>query len=357
MPDELLEGYLGRIAAAHGCNSVGNLIEGLRSTQSTRISSSRLHQVVATALGLSLEEVQQRFTTQPALRPFTDARKQKKPAARAGSATRLLTGLSRRSSVDALMCKACALNDVASGRSSHWRRAHHLPGVDWCTTHWIALTRFDPAAFEVLPTEAVRSLTGKDCPSFEASPPDTVLGRYSRLLIHWLDHPTAMSSETLNRVVQEGCRKHGLRMSQVGKRPVLSDWVLETVPTPWLAQYWPMVLSKAPGMFLGRLDGISKDRHVAYPGASAALALAAVFDSVNAIVAALAAAQMQVDTEVDADASHAMDAARRAFLDGAGLGAACAAHGVSTEDFELWLRATVKASFNHRNTAHPVLSS
>nr|WP_315238036.1 TniQ family protein [uncultured Albidiferax sp.] len=347
-PDELLEGLLGRMAAANGCTSVDNLIDGLQNAQRQENEGKPLW-IIATAFDTTVADLHRRFTTVPALRAFTTEAKQRTPTWGGADGSLHISGLSRRSSTEALTCMTCVQRDIASGKQSYWRRSNHLPGVDWCIEHATPLIRFECEAFAMPPSEAIKRLEGHsfECPWNNS--PTSVLGRYASLLAQWLQQPTSMSCKTLNRVAQEGCRRRDLRTGQVGKRPVISDRAKEIVPRGWLKKYWPALLSKDRQAFFARLDGISKDKHVAYASANCALALAVLFDSIEEIAAAFTVEQAQLDSQ--ANASDAMLAARKAFISGQSLSSACNTHGIPIDQFEQWLRAAAKGWKDLRLTA------
>lgn len=336
--DELLDGLLGRCSVMHSCTSADKAAAGLRAVLGLP-AHTRVHDVIAAGLGITAQEVLRRHTTLPAQRAFS---------ARPGGVEKRPTeklmpvAVSRRSDVEALACPRCAQEDVARGVPSYWRRMHHLPGVDWCTVHQEALFRFTPAAFERRPSDVLARSEGVRCPVPAAIDGMSVLGRYAELMVRWLQRSSVYSCAALNRVVFDGCQAQGLRCSQVGKRPLVSDRVRQCVPAEWLALYWPEVLSKTPAAYLPRLDGPSKDKHVGYPGSTCALALAALFESVDEIEQRLNAADEQVRADHGHLISEALLAARQDFVKGSSLDAACNAHGVAVEQLEHWLREAAK---------------
>ncbi|HEY4080555.1 MAG TPA: TniQ family protein [Burkholderiaceae bacterium] len=350
-PDELLEGLLGRHSAINGCPNDRRTITALRSEIGMTSGATTL-EIVATGLGIRPADAQRRLTTLPALRPFVDALRYGQDNATVRHKS-TVSSVIQRPKADALACRQCVEQDSAFGNLSYWRRAHHLPGVDWCHVHGNALLRFDPTAFELPPSEAIRRLGGDTCPAPAEHATANTLGRYTTLLVSWLDKGEPYDSTAVNRVVQDGCRLHGLRFAQVGQRPVLSDMARQVVPTDWLALYWPKVLAKQPGAYLGHLDGICKDRHVAYPGATGALALAMLFDGVDDILSRLDKAQAAVASKRETGAAL-ISAARKAFMDGASLRNVCDVHQIPVLQFEAWLRDVAKQWSNASAQAEPV---
>lgn len=338
MPNELLDGWLGRCSVIHSCTSNDNLVAGLRAVIGLGGTATPL-EVIAASLGMTLQEVLCRHTTLPAQRAFSA----RPVGIRKTAAEKLApSGVSRRSDGEALACPQCAREDAARGQQSYWRRTHHLPGVDWCPTHREALVSFSPAAFEKRPADALAEATGTTCALPETIDGSGVLSRYADLLVRWLQRTSAYSCAALHQVVSDGCASKGLRCSQAGKRPLVSDLVKQLVPAEWLALHWPEVLAKPSATYLPRLDGPSKDKHVGYPGATCALVLATLFESVDDVERRLEAADAQVRAEYDSRTSNSLLAARHDFVKGSSLDAACKAHGVPVETLERWLRENAK---------------
>jgi hypothetical protein len=214
--------------------------------------------------------------------------------------------------------------------------------VDWCLEHQIPLMQFPLSAFELIPADAIELHEADPCKIPSEIAPDSVLGRYAELLRRWLDRHATYSSMAMNKVIQEGCRKRGLRFSQTGKRPLLSDLAKEVLPQDWMERYWPEVANKAPGTYVGRLDGPCKDKHVAYPGPTCALALAILFKSVDEIQERLESAHQEVLSRSSRPPDISLQFAKQAFIDGSTLEAVYLMYSIPSDKFESWLRSAAE---------------
>ncbi|WP_082524850.1 TniQ family protein [Pseudorhodoferax sp. Leaf274] len=127
-PDELLEGVLGRIGLVNGCPDQNRTIMGLRVSLDLPPSASVLD-VTAAYFGIASRDIAYRHTLAPIQRLFSagiehDDERIKRPTRRS------LLNI-RRTTSNARACPACAQRDQQTGSPSYWRRAHHLPNVDW----------------------------------------------------------------------------------------------------------------------------------------------------------------------------------------------------------------------------------
>lgn len=333
-PDELLAGLWGRICAANGCDISPLTLNGLQAVLEIP-SSFGMVPVVAKLLGCSPMEVIHRHTLNQVYRAFSAhvGTPREAEILREASQGR---GINIRRESAAMTCPACIAEDRAAGRGSYWRRLHHLPGVEWCLLHRVPLVRMTAEAYQWSPMAAT-AMFGKTRCDAAAIEPGSVLDRYAGLLARWMHRTTALPCEALNRVVQDGCSKHELRVSQAGKRELVSDLAKRMVPSDWLERHWPEILAKKHAQYVAKLDGVAKDRHVAYTGPSCALALAVLFGSLEEIDNRLAAAHAAISQSKESH-DESLRAAIAAFKQGASLQQAGRAHGVTVGHLERWLR-------------------
>lgn len=333
-PDELLAGLWGRICAANGCDVSPLTLNGLQAVLEIPRSFGMVP-VVARLLGCSPMEVIHRHTLHQVYRAFSAhvGTPREAEILREASQGR---GINMRRESAAMTCPACIAEDREAGRGSYWRRLHHLPGVDWCLLHRVPLVRMAAEAHQWSPMAAM-SMLGQTCGDVAAIEPGSVLDRYAGLLVRWMHRTTAMPCEVLNRVVRDGCGMHELRIGQAGKRELVSDLAKRTVPSDWLERHWPEILTKKHAQYVAKLDGVAKDRHVAYTGPSCALVLAVLFDSPEEIDDRLAAAHAAISQSKELH-DESLHAAIAAFKQGASLQQAGRAHGVTVGHLERWLR-------------------
>jgi hypothetical protein len=85
----------------------------------------------------------------------------------------------------------------------------------------------------------------------------------------------------------------GLRISQTGQRPLVSDRLAEQAPTSWLSQHLPDWNTKTPTSFFHRIDRLASVKVVAGVGEAYAMALAALYDSADEAMNAVNSSSQQ----------------------------------------------------------------
>jgi hypothetical protein len=155
-------------------------------------------------------------------------------------------------------CLECSRLDLDFHGFSHLRQLHQIDGVHWCIEHRIPLsqsakTTLHPTNFTSMRS---RSIALKD----EAEVNSPALLRLERILSDWLqrDHPLLL--RTWSQVIGERCRALGLRVGEIGKRDVASDWIAEQFPDCWLNKYFPEILTKSPQEYVRKIDGACVDK-------------------------------------------------------------------------------------------------
>lgn len=280
-PDELLAGILGRLCAIHGCTGSINLMKGLRFVHRLPDSAPMMH-VLAEHFESTPNEVAFGHTLLPIQRAISShagtKREEISVAIHLGSYK-----ISANPQRYARSCIECTKADLDAGRTSYWRRIHNIHTIDWCLEHQIPLMQFSPAAFEMLPVDAIKLHISEPNTIPSAMASNAVLGRFSELLRRWLGRKNAFSRDALDKVIRVGCRQHGLGYWRWGVQPFVSDLAREVLPRDWLIGHWPEVANKTPGAFVIQLDGPTRCKEFTYPGPTYALILAILFESVDEI--------------------------------------------------------------------------
>lgn len=337
--DEIAAGLLGRVGLSNGCPDLETTATGLRITMGMPQSASWLNGLAA-YVGLAPTEFAWRHTLVPVTRAVSTHVGTSKEAEILASVLGTRNHV-RRPNMTARHCPVCDREDEVAGRRGHWRRQHHLPMVDWCHRHRVALYEAPASAFTLWPTAAAQRSNDRRLDLNSDIKDGSVLARFAEIQLHWLKRREPLSSTAMNRIIQEGCRRNGLRHGQTGQRPLLSDMAREVVPTDWLGRHLPEVATKGPGTYLARIDGAAKDKHVAYPGPTCAFAVAVLFESAPEALALLDAENKEVLEGLRAKSRvspTALADAGQAFLDGEAIGKVCSAYGVSVEDVANWVR-------------------
>lgn len=345
--DEMAAGLLGRIAYANACPDLTTAAAGLRVTLGMPNSSWLMG--LAAHLGQTPAEFSSRHTLVPVTRAVSTHVGTDKEA-KVFASFLLKWNHVLRPGITARYCPDCVRDDAQAGHGSYWRRLHHLPMVDWCQRHRAPLVEASPLAFMLRPGEVGPDFVGHRLERDHDLEDGAVLSRFFLIQQHWLGRQEPLSSVAIQRTLQEGCRRHGLRSGQTGNRPLLTDMARDVVPLGWLKRHMPEVANKSTGAYVARVDGAAKDKHVAYSGPTCAFALAVLFDSPSEALAVLEAHHEAIVRAMRSDsgaASASIEAAGLAFIKGESIGGACKAHNVSVDEIEGWLRA----GWQRRNSA------
>ncbi|MFZ6876094.1 hypothetical protein ACO0LF_28870 [Undibacterium sp. Di27W] len=106
-----------------------------------------------------------------------------------------------------------------------------------------------------------------------------MLIRLQEIMFGWLQRSYPIGLQAWANVIRVKCRVAGLRIGEIGKRPVVSDLIRERFPSSWLSRHMPEVANKSPNTFVRKIDGACIDKHVAYPALAYASILSVLFDS------------------------------------------------------------------------------
>ena len=152
LPDELAHSILARLAFQNCCDS-NTVIAKL--ARFYGIPKSENHfSVVSQALGYQNSAFLKKHTLYPLMRAVD--RGTLIDLAKRTVGFRAFFG--PKTNAAAFYCPRCSDMELDGNSVMFWRRAHHLPSVDWCPTHFCSLEQYAGTASEY-PTSA---LTGID---------------------------------------------------------------------------------------------------------------------------------------------------------------------------------------------------
>ena len=234
-------------------------------------------------------------------------------------------------------CPDCVRQDQLERGFSYWRRQHQIGGMEWCNVHQALLyeTPTDSTIYQPgLKSAAVNSIRPAIDISEEINNP--ALARLHKIQIAWLHQQRPLPLQAWSEVIRKKCHQLGLRIGEVGKRPVVSDLIHEIFPSSWLRRHMPEVATKQTGEYVRKVDGACVDRHVSYPSLACASILAALYESAEQALTELDQTRQRLALEVNSDI--ATNQAVAAFLSGAGLRDACKTYGANIKLVETRLR-------------------
>jgi hypothetical protein len=179
----------------------------------------------------------------------------------------------------AMFCPECIKEDKASPRGfAYWRRSHQLPGIPWCIKHGcqVANSPDGTKAFDVMPFPEMDAIFEFAEPEFAEISANPIVQRYASIAIAFLNSKATASDIHAQFRIAEQAKKHHLRVCIKGRRPTLTDRLLEQVPKYWLKTLYPDIDKRSPAEFFFPIDNVTVG---VATGTSYALALATLFDS------------------------------------------------------------------------------
>lgn len=288
LPDELLQGWRGRVAALNCLSSIRDVERLLfvlgKQKAPSLVDDPDFVQCAAAVLDTTPQELIRRHT----LTPFFDALdglKQNKP----GRPGRHLRAYKRRAPLridgkEALFCRQCVEEDLAFWKFSYWRRRHQLPGVHYCDIHETPLlSAGSHASFEHCPNHFLDAPV-RECITSHSPAATPVLRRYAQIAAEILESAPAIDSSAVSSNFGERAKAAGLRISNSGARRTVTTYLMELLPAEWLQGTFPRV-RWLPNKYISTIDGACTPRATRYTTATFCL-LAAVFydDADKAIV-------------------------------------------------------------------------
>ena len=311
LPDEVMTGYMRRIATRHRApDSLPLHIRLAELADRTKIAEATIlyrH----TCLGYA------RFTNvaqagKP-LHEHTDLR-----------ANRQLLSMGQSSCYR--YCPDCAQDDLTEWGCSYFRRYHQLAGIDRCDHHEVALAELPRLAERVAPKYSVPSRQDATRRRTQSNP---TLRRFFELSMMALQGSTPSHPEQLADALVGRAQALGLRMREQKSGPRFSDLVREQLPSNWLAKHFGSTKPE------NTMDGIFRAYRAPYRTACYLLAMAVLWDSPKEAMAACAGRSSAITTAATNTVGVRMI---NAVLAGMSIRAACRQEHGCASDLEIALR-------------------
>ncbi|KAB0330445.1 hypothetical protein F3B38_01300 [Janthinobacterium lividum] len=278
LPDELAHSIIARLAFLNCCDS-DTLIAKLARFYGIPKSSSHVS-VVAQTLGYRNAEFLKMHTLHPLLYAVDRG-------------TNLVDIVNRRAgfrtffgpkiNTAANYCARCSELDRHVHSMSFWRRAHHLPSVDWCPVHYCGLESYRMLHTEY-PTSDSKTVGAPtvyvEGTEHAANP---VLRRYSALLMVWREKEVPYRSRDICDLILDACLHQGIGITKGDSQSLLSDALVEALPHSWLVKFMPRLSNKTKGTVDWVLDKYLEQRFAYLTIKMVALLLSYLFDSIETI--------------------------------------------------------------------------
>jgi hypothetical protein len=292
LPDETIDGYIGRLKRRNLCSSNSELFSRLASYKAIDVpDSAKLNPIafLAEASGISLDVLTRQHTMLPCT-SFVDWFDQESEEATDFTNEKYLKSALHISGKKAYLCPNCVKEDMDLSGVTYWHRIHHLQGIDWCIKHGVALRQcigrdlFDRSPISALPS----SLTiNNGNLSMERDHP--FVARYARIaesLFTEISRP--FHAADVSKLIQIWALEQGLRFPRMETGPLLSDRILESFPISWLSSHFPATLAKERMAYCRCMDRVYYLPTRDCKFSSYLLSLALIFETTDEALNALA---------------------------------------------------------------------
>lgn len=240
LPDEYLLGYVGRI----------RILNNFRDSKETTRALLKRYQQVNRGEGMfckfsaiaSAADINEEFLTlQHTLAPFVHAfptnngAPPEKPYIskfQIASPDRSLLRITREA---AKFCPHCVSEDLHFWGFPYWRRFHQVIGIEWCTKHKTSLVSVNSKnAHDFLPESENFSFRADTLGKENEYQDYPALRRYADIAYGLINLTQPINAQGAKKSLYNQAKKLGLRISESGKRPLMSDLATEAFPHDWL---------------------------------------------------------------------------------------------------------------------------
>lgn len=229
LPDELLGGYLARLAHLNALTSGAAALDAIYDdpNRPRNGACTSPFELIARFVGVDkahLLRAHSLATLALAVRPGRDPIRHGDPRA---------LPLKRRWRDDVVApavwrCPRCVNEDINFWGFAYARRSAQLPGIDWCTKHGVALQR------------ATTPLGDGAAAPVDLS---TAESRYAEIMDAILDLPQSIPLTQASIRLRHRMQQLGLRTRRDGSGPTMSGLVGNVLPRRWLERHRPHVLN------------------------------------------------------------------------------------------------------------------
>lgn len=278
LPGEFAPGHLGRLRLVNCLDSSEQVIRILdyRARRNVRNwDPEPVHHLIGSLLGMDPEDYVRQHTLIPFVRVAAHSESSLTSFEKAACVRqRAVLSLAR---TGAYSCGRCIESDEASMGFSYWRRSHQLPGIDRCPEHDVPLlVTNSPGVFDVNPAESPQTAETDVSQLAEIPQSNETVANYTQIATRLLADAKRVSRFSASACLGAQARRRGLRVSMMGNKPLLSDFLLERFPHPWFEAHFPGLLGKHKGRQFVPVDGACRSQ-ISH-GQVYAMALAALFD-------------------------------------------------------------------------------
>jgi len=260
MPDEVFKGFLTRICILNRVYSMRQLLIYLsprktRPLPFTKNTFSALR-ILSDKTNLDLMQLVCSHTLIPYIQVFSVTKHEWDFSNPRWLNTLSIVG-TRPILSHARYCPECVDEDLGFWGYTYWRRSHQLPGIEWCLKHQTCLITVPKIYFSKLPPSSTELLSPPNKYKYAHHP---VIEKYAQISIGLLDSRSSFIMNKIGMRLGDAARKSGFMVSPKGKKKLLSDLALESIPFDWLVNLFPEFATKTPNMYLNYFDSVCQSR-------------------------------------------------------------------------------------------------
>ena len=321
MPDEIDRSYLGRLILAAGAASLGELLAKMADSvgiKKSEIKTKTRIELLCEALQMPTTEFCRNHTMLPIRRAVTSYF----PSLNHGDCqmkSMLKYSGVRLARPGAFCCTECIQRDQQLHGFGFWHRSHQIPGQLWCPEHDAPLSYVDDVDAFFSPPESCQEqykpIAGK---WVDDSKENVVVQRFLAISLALMRRASPFSVSTVADVLKEQGAKLGFRTNAgTEKAKLLSDELVQSVPTEWLFSVMPTLVGKKIGKAMPQIDGVFYMKTAASSATAYILALAMMFSNPEVALAELVAADRSRTSDLKANRSSRVvsdDEIRVAYL-------------------------------------------
>lgn len=235
LPDELAQGYMGRLARIHGWHndtaSRAAMISWLRTQGQDGLDYSVI-ELLASVACQSLGQFTQSHTILPFRRFVTHDKDDVEGPNVQRSTLKLFGTVELRP--HPCFCEQCVIEDVKFHGFSYWRRSHQLPGLFWCTKHGQPLryvTKDRP--FAQAPEGQLHTAETFEVDWVEGLRRNKCIERYVEIAHELLENTRLVNYQSYEREIQKRCEEIGLGSEQGMNSVALTSYVAGMCDQRW----------------------------------------------------------------------------------------------------------------------------
>jgi hypothetical protein len=300
LPDELVNGYAGRIKQRNGWTDEKSTLRELlcwSGCQGQTLRDVPPVELLARVAGMDLRT----FVHGHSLLPLRRAITRNSPGELLGGARQAPTLWSlamRPMRSHAYFCPRCVDEDIGFHGESYWRREHQIPGRNRCVKHEFALSYVSlPRAYQTSPAArlgvALRAPHGGDEQSDSSIAIESYLDICS-FLLH-IDNPR--DELAVSRHARAKARDMGFHVGKgVVNKPLVSDQLKQCFDGAWLESVMPGLMKVPEGRFWPPVDGGFQGKRAGLSVIAYALVFAVLYDCADAAANAITSAELYPTT-------------------------------------------------------------